>query len=509
MTLEPPIAGLDKRLESAPTATVIGSGLGGLAAAIRLGARGYRVRVLEKLDSLGGRARVHHDNGFVFDAGPTIITAPFLLEELWSLCGRKLADDVELKLMSPFYRIQFDDGETFDYSGDLDKTRSEIARFSPQDVDGYERYMKASEAIYRVGFEELGHVPFDNWSDMLRIVPEMLKLKSYQSVYRMVSKYVSNERLRIVLSFHPLLIGGNPFATTSIYSLISFLEQKHGVYSAIGGTGKIVEGMAALARSQGADIRLNCEVEKIEVENGRAVGTRLKSGEYLPADIVVSNADSAWTYRHLIDESARKNWTNRKVKRSKMSNGLFLWYFGTDRRYEDVAHHTILLGPRYRGLLDDIFNKKQLADDFSLYIHRPTATDPTLAPDGCDTFYALAPVPNLEADIDWSERAEDYRIAIENALEKAMLPGLKDSIVSSKITTPIDFQRDLCAYKGSGFSFQPLLTQSAFFRPHNRCEDIKSLFFVGAGTHPGAGIPGVLSSAKVLDSVIPNVRRYS
>ncbi len=507
MTLKAPNAGLDKRLESAPTATVIGSGLGGLAAAIRLGARGYRVRVLEKLDSLGGRARVHREQGFVFDAGPTIITAPFLLEELWSLCGRNLADDVELKLMSPFYRIQFADGEVFDYSGDLDANRKQIARYSPQDVDGYDRYMTDSEAIYRVGFEQLGHVPFDKFTDMLRIAPDMLKLKSYQSVYRMVSRYISNERLRTVLSFHPLLIGGNPFSTTSIYSLISFLEQNHGVYSAIGGTGKIVEGMAALARSQGADIRLGCEVEKIVVENGRAVGTRLKSGEFLPSDVVVSNADSAWTYSHLIDESARKHWSNRRLRRSKYSNGLFVWYFGTNRRYEEVAHHTILLGPRYRGLLDDIFNKGHLADDFSLYIHRPTATDPSLAPDGCDTFYALSPVPNLEADVDWHEVAEDYRAAIEKALDKALLPGLKESIVCSKVTTPIDFKQDLCSYRGAGFSFQPLLTQSAYFRPHNRCQDIDSLYFVGAGTHPGAGIPGVLSSAKVLDSVIPNVRQ--
>ncbi len=503
------MVGIDRRRESAPSATVIGSGLGGLAAAIRLGARGYRVNLLEKLDRIGGRARVHEDQGFVFDAGPTIVTAPFLLEELWSLCGRKLSDDIDLRLMEPFYRIRFDDGETFDYSGDIDKTRREIARFSPADVAGYDRYMAASEAIYRVGFEQLAHVPFDSWTDMLRIVPEMLRLKSYRSVYQMVSKYVRDERLRIVLSFHPLLIGGNPFAATSIYSLISFLERNHGVYSAVGGTGSIVEGMAALARSQGADIRLDCEVDRIEIENGRAVGARLKSGEVVRSDIVVSNADSAWTYRHLIPAVARKNWSDRRLQRAKYSNGLFLWYFGTDRRYEDVAHHSILLGPRYRGLLDDIFRHQRLAPDFSLYLHRPTATDPSVAPAGCDTFYVLSPVPNLDGNVDWPTVAEDYRQSIERHLERTLLPGLGKAVVCSSVRTPVDFERDLCAYRGAGFSLQPLLTQSAYFRPHNRSEDIAGLYFVGAGTHPGAGIPGVLSSAKVLDSVIPHANQYN
>ena len=508
MTKAAPVVGIDQRRASAPVATVIGSGFGGLAAAIRLGARGYRVNLLEKLDCLGGRARVHRDQGFVFDAGPTIITAPFLLEELWSLCGRNLADDVDLRLMSPFYRIRFDDGATFDYSGDIEVTRREIARFSPADVDGYDRYMRASEAIYRVGFEQLAHVPFDRWSDMLRIAPEMLRLKSYRSVYRMVARYVRDERLRTVLSFHPLLIGGNPFSATSIYSLISFLERNHGVYSAVGGTGRIVEGMAALARSQGADIRLGCEVERIEVENGRAVGVRLASGESLRSDLVVSNADSAWTYRHLIPESARRQWSNRRLQRARYSNGLFVWYFGTRRRYEDVAHHTILLGPRYRGLLDDIFRHKRLASDFSLYLHRPTATDPALAPAGCDTFYVLSPVPNLEADVDWNAVGEDYRRAIEAHLEATLLPGLGEAVVSSRFVTPLDFERDLCAYRGAGFSLEPVLTQSAYFRPHNRSEDIAGLYFVGAGTHPGAGIPGVLSSAKVLDTVIPHASQF-
>lgn len=487
---------------------MIGSGFGGLAAAIRLGARGYRVTVVEKLEQPGGRARVHRQDGFTFDAGPTIITAPFLLEELWALCGRKLADDVELRPMSPFYRIIFDDGETFDYSGDPEATRREIARFSPGDVAGYDRYLSTSEAIYKVGFEQLAHVPFDKLRTMLGIVPEMMRLQSYRSVYGIVSRYVKNERLRTVMSFHPLLIGGNPFATTSIYSLISFLEKNYGVYSAIGGTGRIVEGLVGLARGQGVEFRFGAEVDRIEVDNGRAAGLRLRSGETLPADIVVSNADAAWTYRHLLPAGGKDHWGDRRLERAKYSNGLFVWYFGTRRRYDEVAHHSILMGPRYRGLLDDIFRRKHLSRDFSLYLHRPTATDPSVAPAGCDTFYALSPVPNLEGSTDWTSAAEDYRRAIERRLEATLLPGLGDEIVTSRVTTPLDFERDLCAYRGAGFSLQPLLTQSAWFRPHNRSHDVEGLYLVGAGTHPGAGVPGVLSSAKILDSVVPDVTQY-
>jgi phytoene desaturase len=493
-----------------PHAIVIGSGFGGLAAAVRLGARGYRVTVLEKLDAPGGRAYVHERDGFVFDAGPTIITAPFLLEELWELCGRRFADDVELRLMSPFYRIRFDDGQTFDYSGDLERTKREIARFAPEDVAGYERYLAASEAIFRVGFEKLGHVPFDSWTDMARIVPEMMRLQSYRTVYGMVSRYVKDPRLRVVLSFHPLLIGGNPFAVTSIYSLISFLEKHWGVYSAMGGTGRVVQGLVSLIEGQGSELRLNAEVAEILVNGGRqATGVRLASGEVLRAAVVVSNADVAWTYRHLLPAQVRRRWTDQRIDRARYSNGLFVWYFGTRRRYEDVAHHTIMLGPRYRGLLDDIFRRKVLAPDFSLYLHRPTATDPALAPPGCDTFYVLSPVPHLGGDVDWEAQAEPYRQAIERRLGETVLPGLEQEIATSVVTTPLDFQNRLLSYLGAGFSLEPVLSQSAWFRPHNRSEDVDRLYFVGAGTHPGAGVPGVLSSARVLDSVVPDAKAFA
>src|ERR1700759_2386598 len=409
-----------------PHAVVIGSGFGGLAAAVRLGAKGYRVTVLEKLDAPGGRAYVHRQNGFTFDAGPTIITAPFLFEELWQLCGRRLADDVALKPVSPFYRLRFDDGAAFDCSGDADAMAEQIARFSPRDVEGYERFLKASEAIFKVGFEELGDVPFDSWKDMARIVPAMLRLRSYRTVYDFVASFVSDERLRVVLSFHPLLIGGNPFTTTSIYCLIAFLERRWGVHFAMGGTGKLVEGLVRLIAGQGGTLRCLSEVTEILTHQGAATGVRLADGETLPADIVVSNADSAWTYKNLLPRMTRKRWTDRRIERARYSMSLFVWYFGTRRRYEDVAHHTILLGPRYRGLLEDIFERKVLAEDFSLYLHRPTATDPSLAPPGCDAFYVLSPVPHLESGIDWPGQAEPYRRRIEQALEDTVLPNLRD-----------------------------------------------------------------------------------
>jgi len=493
-------------VDARPHAVVIGSGFGGLAAAVRLGAKGYRVTVLEKLDAPGGRAYVHRQDGFTFDAGPTIITAPFLFEELWRLCGRRLADDVTLKPVSPFYRIRFDDGAEFDCSGDAEAMREQIAWFSPRDVDGYENFLKASEAIFKVGFEELGDVPFDSWKDMARIVPAMLRLRSYRTVYDFVATFIRDERLRVVLSFHPLLIGGNPFTTTSIYCLIAFLERRWGVHFAMGGTGKLVEGLVRLIEGQGGSVRCSTDVAEILTRQGAATGVRLANGETLHADIVVSNADSAWTYRNLLPGIARKRWTDRRIDRARYSMSLFVWYFGTRRRYEDVAHHTILLGPRYRGLLEDIFERKVLSEDFSLYLHRPTATDPSLAPPACDAFYVLSPVPHLQSGVDWSLQAEPYRRRIEQALSEVMLPNLGREIVTSRILTPQDFQDRLSSYRGAAFGLEPILTQSAWFRPHNRSEEVERLFLVGAGTHPGAGLPGVLSSARVLDDIVPDAQ---
>ncbi|PZO48437.1 MAG: phytoene desaturase [Alphaproteobacteria bacterium] len=487
----------DKR----PHAVVIGSGFGGLAAAVRLGARGYRVTVLERLDAPGGRAYVHRQDGFTFDAGPTIITAPFLFEELWAMCGAKLSDDVDLRAIDPFYDLVFADGERMSCGS---RMRDEIARIAPDDLAGYDRFMRRSEEIYRVGFEQLGAAPFHSWTEMLRVAPDLLRLGGLESVYGLVSRYVRDPRVRIALSFHPLFVGGNPFSTTAVYCLISYLERRHGVHFAMGGTGALVQGLVKLIRGQGGVVRCNAEVAEITLSNGAANGVRLASGEKLRADIVVSNADSAHTYGRLVPAAARKTWTDRRLAAARYSMSLFVWYFGTRRQYPHVPHHTILLGPRYRALIEDIFTAKRLAPDMSLYLHRPTATDPSLAPEGCDGFYVLSPVPHLDADIDWSVEAEPYRRRVEQRLSETLLPGLADEIVTSRVMTPLDFRDQLCAPKGAAFGLEPILTQSAWFRPHNRSGDIKGLYLVGAGTHPGAGVPGVLSSARVLDSVVPH-----
>jgi len=493
-----------------PHAVVIGSGFGGLAAAVRMAARGWRVTVLEKLDGPGGRAYVHRRDGFTFDAGPTIVTAPFLFDELWALCGRRREDDVELRSLDPFYRIRFDDGSWFDYSGDADRMRREVARLSPGDVAGYERFMLEAQRCYEIGFQGMATMPFETFGDLLRAVPGMVRMRAWRTIHAAVSKHLRDPRLRIVFSFHPLLIGGNPFSVTCAYSLIQPLERLHGVHWAMGGTGALVRGLVGLIEGQGSTIRYGAQVRSIVVEGGRARGVELDGGERIASDIVVSNADAAWTYRHLVAPEHRRTWTDAKIARSHYSMSLFVWYFGTNRQWPEVPHHMMVLGPRYEELLRDIFGRKRLADDFSLYLHRPSATDPSVAPAGHDAFYVLSPVPHLDAGVDWSARAPAYRDAIAQALERSVLPGLRESIVTSFWTTPQDFHDRLLSYKGAAFGFEPRLTQSAWFRPHNRSEDVQGLYMVGAGNHPGAGIPGVLSSAKALEAVLPqaaSVRR--
>ncbi len=505
--LTPADLGIDAPLRSPgqPLAVVIGSGFGGLAAAIRLSVRGYAVQVLEKLDAPGGRAYVHYQDGFTFDAGPTIITAPFLLEELWTLCGRTFSDDIDLRPMAPFYRIRFHDGTHFDYSGDEEAMLEEVARFEPADVAGYMRFVEDAERCKKLGFEGLGSVAFDSLGDLIRAIPAFARMGAWRSIYSLVAKHFKNEKLRTVMSFHPLLIGGNPFSVTCAYALINSLERTWGVHSAMGGTGAIVRGMVKLLAERGVPVRCNTPVVKIRVEGKRATGVELANGEFMAADIVVSNADSAWTYKHLIEPQHRRVWTDRKIDKGRYSMGLFVWYFGTSRQYHDIPHHMMVLGPRYKELLTDIFKRHKLADDFSLYLHRPTATDPSLAPAGCDTFYVLAPVPHLDSGTDWAQHAEPYREAIAALLEASVLPGLRSHIVTSKVTTPQDFHDRLWSFKGAGFGLEPLLLQSAWFRPHNRSEDVEGLYMVGAATHPGAGVPGVLMSAKALETVVPHV----
>lgn len=484
-------------------AVVIGSGFGGLAAGVRLSALGYRVTVLERQPDPGGRAGVFSQDGHRFDRGPTIVTAPFLFEELWALCGRRMADDVDLRRLDPFYRLAFDDGSVIDCADDAATMRETVRTLSPGDVDGYDRFLLRAREICRIGFEQLSDKPFGKLRDMLRIAPDLIRLQGYRSVHGFVAAHVRDPRLRVMLSFHPLLIGGNPFRAPAIYCLIPDLERRWGVHYPMGGVGRLVAGLVSLIEGEGGTVRCNADVASIMTRDGRATGVRLAGGEELKADVVVSNADPAWTYGHVEGAGAPRgpDW---RLRRANYSMGLFVLYFGTDRRYSDVGHHTILLGPRYGGLLADIFDRKRLAPDFSLYLHRPTATDPSVAPAGRDTFYALCPVPNLAGDVDWSVEGPRRRDAIVRRLSETVLPDLSRHIVTSSFSTPEDFESRYLSPFGSGFSLEPRLTQSAWFRPHNRSGTVANLYLVGAGTHPGAGLPGVLSSARILDRVVPH-----
>ncbi len=513
-------------------AVVIGAGFGGLAAAIRLLCKGYQVEVLERLDAPGGRAYTYERNGYRFDAGPTIITAPHLLRELWELAGRKFDDDIELKLMDPFYRLRFDDGSSFDYRGTSEQMHAAIQAFSAKDIAGYEHFVREAEKCYRLGFVGMADTAFDGFSDLLKSIPSMVRMGAWRTLYGMACRHIKDERLRIVLSIQSLLIGGNPMAVTSAYALIAALERREGVHWAVGGTGAIVRAMVKLIEDLGGVIRYNTTIQRIEITTTAQGSPRSLLGEFkirpratgvwvndtrseerareqfIPADIVVSNADAAWTYQHLVPAEHRKVWTDRKLAKSDYSMSVFVWYFGTNQRYEDVPHHMMVLGPRYKGLLEDIFKHKRLSEDFSLYLHRPTATDSQMAPAGCDTFYALVPVPHLDSGTDWRAIGETYRAKVQARLEATVLPGLGQHLTESFFTTPQDFQDRLLSVKGAAFGLEPLLLQSAWFRPHNRSEDIENLYMVGAGTHPGAGVPGVLSSAKALDKVLPTPREF-
>lgn len=488
---------------------VIGSGFGGLATAVRLQRRGHDVLLLEKRDKPGGRAYVYEQNGFKFDGGPTVITAPWLIEELFEDAGRRTRDYVQMVPVDPFYRIFFHDGAHFDYNADHEQMTAQIGRFNPDDVPGYHEFVRRTEKIFDVGFTRLADEPFLKPWDMIKIIPDMLKLQSYRTVYGFVSQFVKDERTRQVLSFHPLLVGGNPFQTTSIYTLIHFLERKWGVTFAQGGTGAIVDGLVRLFGELGGELRLNTEVQEIIVDErtGRATGVRLSDGTVERAEIVVCNGEVAFAYNKLLPAKFRKKWTDHKLARTRYSMSLVVIYFGTDRQYRgtdgpELKHHDIILGRRYKPLLDDIFTKKQLADDFSLYLHMPTLTDPSLAPAGCETFYVLSPVPHLGDGTNWQQAAQPYRDSIMRFLEERYLPNLSKHIVAEHMITPQHFHDTLNSYLGSAFSVEPILTQSAWFRPHNQSEEVPNLYFVGAGTHPGAGLPGVLSSARIAEKLI-------
>lgn len=482
---------------------VIGSGFGGLSVATRLAARGHEVVLLEKREQLGGRAYVYTLNGFRFDGGPTVITAPRLFDEIWSAAGRNRADYFRLVPCDPFYRIFDHHGRAFNYNGDPQFILQQIEQWNPADKAGYERFMRSTKEIFETGMALIDK-PFAKMTDMLRVAPDLIRLQSYRSVYSYVGQFIQDDFLRRCFSFHPLLIGGNPFDAASLYVLIHYLEREWGVHYAMGGTGAIVDAFGRLLAELGVEVQLNREVAEIIVEGRKTRGVRLTDGTLIQADAVVSNADVAWTYLNLVPSQARKVNTDRRITGLKYSMSLFVIYFGTKRRYTDtgLAHHNIILSERYQGLLHDIFDRKVLPEDFSLYLHMPTITDPALAPAGHEAFYVLSPVPHLGAGIDWTQKAKPYRDAIMNFLEANYLPDLQANLVAEHHIDPLHFQNTLNSYLGSAFSVQPILTQSAWFRPHNQSEDIDNLYFVGAGTHPGAGLPGVLASAKIVDGMI-------
>lgn len=494
---------MDGSQVKAPKALVIGAGLGGIAAALRLRAKGYGVTLVDRAPMLGGRAQVFEREGFRHDAGPTVITAPFLFDELFSLFGKSREDYVTFVPLSPWYRFRFPDGTHFDYGGTVEDTLAEIGKISPADKDGYLRLVEQSKKLFDAGFTQLADQPFHSLPMMLGQIPTLGKLRADRTVWQLVCKYLQHPKLREAFSIQPLLVGGSPFDTTSIYGLIHYLERKWGVFFAMGGTGAIVDAMRRLMVEEGIQIRLNTTADQILFEGKRAVGAVI-NGEHVTADIIVTNADPMHLYREMVPEASLS--PALKLKRnSRLSMGLYVLYFGTKRQYPDVAHHTIWLGRRYRSLLDDIFKKRILTDDFSLYVHRPTATDQSFAPAGCDSFYVLAPVPNLLGKQDWSVEGPKLRDRIVTALDQTMLPGLKETITADFFMTPADFETRYLSYAGAGFSIAPYFSQSAWFRFHNKAEGFENLYLVGAGTHPGAGMPGVLCSAKVIDRLVPAV----
>ena len=483
---------------------VIGGGFGGIAVALRLRALGHQVTLLEKLSSLGGRAQVFKKNGFKHDAGPTVITAPFLFDELFELFGEKRKDYVEFVALDPWYRFHFHNGQTFDYSKTIEKTKMEMKKFSIQDADNYEKLLKASKSIFDVGFTKLADKPFNSFLFMLKQIPSLLKLKSYLTVSQLVNKYIKNSNLRAAFSIHPLLVGGNPFSTTSIYALIHYLERNWGVFFSMGGTGKLVKELTNLLKRAGVEIRYEIDIKNAYEKNGRIEKLESMNGEIFLADNFVFNGDPPTFYKEILKSNSffkkRKKFLPEKF--TTYSMGMFVLFFGTTKQYPNIAHHSIWLGKRFKSLLKDIFDNKILSEDFSLYIHRPTATDKSFAPKGCDSFYVLCPVPNLQGNIDWKTEGSKLQSRIINALELTILPELKKNICDDFFMTPIDFKNNYRSTYGAGFSIAPNFSQSAWFRYHNKDPHIDNLFFAAAGAHPGAGVPGVLSSAKVVESLI-------
>ncbi|WP_348720951.1 phytoene desaturase family protein [uncultured Candidatus Puniceispirillum sp.] len=502
MTSHMPVTPLDSDSRAGEHILVIGAGFGGIAAALRMRAKGFEVTLVDRLSAIGGRAQGFERGGFKHDAGPTVITAPFLFDELFELFGEKREDHVDFRPLDPWYRFYFHGGQQFDYRPSVEDTNDEIRKFSKNDVKGYAALLKTSKAIFDIGFEKLADKPFTKLWTMLAQIPSLLRLKSYHSVAGIVNSHIKHPLLRQAFSIHPLLVGGNPFTTTSIYSLIHYLERRWGVFFCMGGTGHLVAALHDLLIRVGVKIELNVDIAEITMQGGRATGAVAEDGRRFTADRVICNGDPPTVYSQMLPTEKHRKKRLFPDRLTHYSMGLYVLFFGTRRQYPDIAHHTIWMGPRYKELLADIFDKKILTDDFSLYVHRPTATDESFAPQGCDSFYVLCPVPNLRGDIDWDVKGPELRDRIIAALSATIMPDLETVISDDFWMTPEDFKKDYRSMHGAGFSIAPIFVQSAWFRYHNRDPHIPNLYFAAAGAHPGAGMPGVLCSAKVVETLV-------
>lgn len=502
MTL-PGVPAPHSALRTPHSVLVIGSGFGGLSAALRLQAAGCRVTVLERRPRPGGRAYELRLGPYTFDMGPSIVTAPALLEDLWAATGGRLADDLDLIPLDPYYRILFHDGSHYDYSGTPERVAAEIARLSPGDLDGYRRLMRDTGVLYREAFEDLAHQPFLHLRDMLAVVPALVKYRAIMPTYAYVARYLRDPRLRLAYSFQPLFLGGNPFRASALYSIIPYLERTGGVWFPRGGMYRLVEALVRRLQALGGELVTDAEAVEVLIERGRAVGVEARDGRRWQANAVVSNADVATTYARLVPARWRRRITDARISRWRYTMSCFLLYLGLDRQFPRLLHHTLVMGPRYRGLLRDVFDRQVLADDSSLYLHAPTRTDPTLAPPGHESLYLLAPVPNLGADVDWQAMARPFRDRILAHLEEHVgLTGLRAAIRAEACFTPLDFRDQLGAWLGNAFSLEPTLSQSAYYRPHNRSEDVRGLYLAGAGTHPGAGLPGTVLSGEITSRLV-------
>lgn len=476
---------------------VIGSGFGGLAEAIRLQALGFDVEVFEKRQQVGGRAYQLKKSGYTFDMGPSLITAPFIIESVFRAAGRSMSDYLSITPLDPFYRIYFHDKSYMDYSGDSQKMKAEMAKFNEEDAANYDRFFEEVKPIYdAVITDGLGASPFLTWKSFLNFVPRALSLGGLRPVYSFASKFFKDERNRFAFSFHPLFIGGSPFRAPSIYIMIPYLEKAAGVWYSKGGMYSLVQAFEKVLLEIGGKIRTSAEVTEIVVRDGQAQGI-VANGEFHRADAVVCNGDVPFTYKNLIGAEHRKKWTDRAIDKLHITMSCYLLYIGTKKQYPQLKHHTLILSQRYKELVRDIFDRKVLADDFSIYLHVPTRTDETMAPPGCESMYLLVPVPHLGSGIDWKEKAEPFKNRILDFLENDFgMSDLRKNIEVLEMFTPLDFEAQLNSHLGNAFAIEPRLTQSAVFRPHNKSEDIERLYFVGAGTHPGGGVPGVLLSAE-------------